>query len=119
MLEGGTEVQNVEGTSSCTPLGYTSWKHFYIGDGKRAWPKSCRILGCSNTAAHGAHVKVESESGIWIIPMCAKHNNASNTDWMSVNASTIVVYVEEEDASGPPDIPFDLFWALHLLQQYI
>ncbi len=115
ILEGGTEVQNIEGTGSYTPVGYTSWKHFYKCGATRAWPKSCRIFGCSRKATAGAHVKVLSESGIWIMPMCAKHNNPSNTDWMSVNANTTVVWVEDEETSGPPDIPFDRFWSL----QYI
>jgi hypothetical protein len=32
--------------------------------------------------------------------MCTEDNNLNNEDWMTVNADTIAVQVEEEDARG-------------------
>ena len=103
-LETGSKVRNIEGTSECSARGYDSWKEYYKG-GKRGhksrpWPTQCRIHGCTKKATDGAHVERKDESGVWIIPMCTEDNNPNNEDWMTVNAGTIAVQVEEEDARG-------------------
>ncbi len=101
-LESGTEVRNIEGSAMCSPVGYDSWKEFYMDN--RAWPASCRILGCGDEATDGAHVTINGESGVWIIPMCGDHNHPENTDWMKVNANTGAVCVRKKNTSGPPGI---------------
>ena len=52
-------------------------------------------------AEGGAHVRMKKKCGVFIVPMCGKHNNAQNQDWYSVEENTIAVRVDEEDTSGP------------------
>ncbi len=103
-LESGTEVRNIEGSAMCSPVGYDSWKKFYMDN--RAWPTSCRILNCGDEATAGAHVTIKGESGVWIIPMCAGHNHPDNTDWMPVNANTVAVSIDKDNSSGDPGVCF-------------
>ena len=103
-LQSGTEVQNIEGTSSCSPKRNDSWKKFYKS--YHSWPASCRILNCGVIATAGAHVTIKGESGVWIIPMCAGHNHPENTDWMPVNANTVAVSIDKDNSSGDPGVCF-------------
>ena len=43
------------------------WKKY---SGTREWPKICRVLGCSNDAAVGAHVTINTNKRHYILPMC-------------------------------------------------
>ena len=101
-LPTGTKVKNIRGTTTCGSLGYDSWKQFYediVGN----WPDVCPVNYCTDNAIYGAHVKVYFDpTGVYIIPMCAVHNHYTNNEWMTVNANTTAVKVEEEHTSGPP-----------------
>ena len=99
-LVSGTYVRNVEGSTICVPKGYRSWKQFYKSNA--SWPASltCRIYDCGSKARVGAHVQISGLIGIYIIPMCARHNNFSRVDWMTVNANTVAVPVTQKHTSG-------------------
>lgn len=43
------------------------WKKY---SGTREWPKICRVLGCSNDVAVGAHVTINANKRHYILPMC-------------------------------------------------
>ena len=101
-LESGAQVRNIVGTSACSPVRRDSWKQFYKSC--CTWPRSCRVLGCGGDPAGGAHVKIKWIKGVWIIPMCARHNNPTNTEWMSVNEDTVAVYIHKENTTGPEGI---------------
>ncbi|CAB4030204.1 Hypothetical predicted protein [Paramuricea clavata] len=96
-LRTGTEVQNVRGTTSCRSFGYDSWKQLYEG-AVGNWPDFCPVDYCTRNAIYGAHVRVHfNRGGVWIIPMCAKHNHYTNNDWMTItDSNTIAVYAEKE-----------------------
>ena len=102
----GTEVQNVRGTTSCRSFGYDSWKQLYEGV-VGYWPDVCPVNYCSRNAIYGAHVRLDfNRGGVWIIPMCAKHNHYTNNDWMPINSNTIAVYAEEEHTWSLSEIEF-------------
>ncbi len=101
-LASGTKVQNIQGTSLCAPIGYATWKQYY--ESKSSWPSSCRIWGCGKGATAGAHVSISWQLGVWIIPMCAGHNNPYNSVEMPVNANTVAVKVDEQFTSGPATV---------------
>ena len=105
-LASGTLVQNIVGSTVCLPKDYSTWKEFY--QDQAAWPAklTCRIYGCARKATVGAHVTISEHAGIYIIPMCAKHNNSGCTDEMPVNEGTVLVPVYEEDTCGP----FNVCW---------
>lgn len=94
-LKSGSRVKNIKGTGDCEAQGYDSWKKFYkrAGGKKRKWPERCRVSRCTEDATDGAHVKLEHKRKReeWIIPMCSRHNNPSNEQWMTVNANTTAV----------------------------
>ena len=102
-LKSGHLIQNIRGTRDCLPQGYSSWKEFYRSHAT-AWPRSCRVYGCGDNAYGGAHVAVYGEEGVFIVPMCRRHNSAYNDDVLPVNEGTIAVAVSEDSTTGPPDI---------------
>ena len=108
-LNKGTLIQNIMGTNTCHPRGrarrYGTWKRFYVGEDQREWPRTCRIRNCTEPAHGGAHVHATySREGVFILPMCQKHNTPQNYDWLPVKKGTIVVPVKEGDTSGPQGI---------------
>ena len=101
-LTSENEVKNIGGTHDCSQTRYSSWREFYTAHVSRKWPDECRISGCTNEATHGAHVHIKRRRGaVFIIPMCAEHNNPSNDSWMKVNANTIAVRLDGKDTHGP------------------
>ena len=103
-LKGGMSVRNQKDTHLCLPRDYRSWKKYYIHNGEREWPKTCRIGHCAEPAQGGAHVNIDGKCGIFIVPMCQQHNTPQNQEWMPVKKRTIVVPVDQEDTSGPSGI---------------
>lgn len=100
-------VKNIKCTSSFRPIGYTSWKNYWISKTEKKWPDKCRINGCTETAYGGGHVYVHGSSQCFIIPLCQSCNSAQNTDWMSVNVRTAAVVVEENDTTENEEASFD------------
>ncbi|CAB3989908.1 Hypothetical predicted protein [Paramuricea clavata] len=102
-LKGGMRVQNIQGTNVCHPRGRKrgTWKKFWLRHSDSEWPSLCRVRHCMEQAEGGAHVRMKKKCGVFIVPMCGKHNNAQNQDWYSVEEHTIAVRVDEEDTSGP------------------
>ena len=103
-LASGTKVMNVKTTKLCLPRHYNSWKKFYESLLECSFPNTCPILDCKRRAVHGGHVIIKRVPGIWIIPLCAKHNAPTNEGEMPVSANTIAVEVDEEDTHGPPPV---------------
>ena len=97
-------VMNIEETGQCAPIGYKSWKDFWIKNTEQDWPEECRISRCTKTAFCGGHVYVDGCDGVYIVPLCRSCNNVNKTDWMFVNTGTSAVLVEEDDTSGPKEI---------------
>ena len=101
-LSSENEVKNIRGTHDCSQTQYSSWKEFYTAHASGKWPDECRISGCTNKAAHGAHVHIKGCHGVvFIIPMYAGHNNPKKVLPMIVKANTTAVRVDEEDTHGP------------------
>lgn len=90
---------NVPGTADCVPVGHPSWKLLYEQD--HEWPDECRIFGCTREASGAAHVYVENEDGVYLVPMCATHNHPTETDCQEVNEGTIAKRVYPEHSHGP------------------
>ena len=107
-------MQNIRGTNTCHPRGrarhYGTWKKFYVGDDEREWPRTCRIRECGEPAHGGAHVHVDGEEGVFIVPMCQEHNTPQEDDWLPVKPRTVVVRVKDGDTSGPQGICYCKKW---------
>lgn len=71
------KVKNEKGTSDNNPpKGYSSWKEYWKGKLKKAWPSKCCVKNCKNKAEVGAHVyKTINSKIVYIVPMCNEHNN--------------------------------------------
>ena len=97
-------VRNIRGTKVCHPRGRRrrTWKQFWLHYSEREWPSICRVSYCTEPAKGGAHVEIEGQFGVFIVPMCEQHNNSENRDWLSVKKGTIAVPVDEGDTTGPP-----------------
>lgn len=80
-----TLVKNVEGSSKYDPpRGYSSWKEYWESRKRRKF-SFCSCTSCRNRAEDGGHVrKLYNTSNMYIIPLCSRHNNPSNTDAYSV-----------------------------------
>lgn len=62
------------GSRSCK---CASWKNHWINNSDKAWPSTCSVLGCSNSATLGAHVFNTSVTGERIMPACNSCNKLS------------------------------------------
>ena len=93
-------VRNIKHTSSDKPLGYQSWKEFWIINTGQKWPNECRIFGCTGNAFAGGHVFVDGCQESFIIPLCRSCNSAHNTDTMSVNMRTAAVIIDQDEMAG-------------------
>lgn len=83
------KVKNLHGTSDNAPLGYTTWKDFWIAKSGMKWPYYCQRYGCYGRAEVGAHVKLADGSNKWyIIPLCSKDNHSEEEFY--VNADYLV-----------------------------
>lgn len=96
-LESGRLVVNINGTSICLPRGFSSWKEFYTYWSFH-WPRTCRIKGCGKEAEVGAHVWVQWENDVFLIPMCRSHNKRNGL--FPVNEGTRAVPVIKERTTG-------------------
>lgn len=88
------EVRNITGSSSrspgCRHCGF--WIYHYVTQTKQ-WNQqfTCSELTCQEKASAGGHVFVKNEGRIqFIIPLCAKHNNPSHTDWFQIKNVKLV-----------------------------
>ena len=93
-------VRNIKGTSDDKPLGYNSWRDYWIENTGQKWPNECRIFGCTNSAFAGGHVNVKGYEEPFIIPLCRSCNSGYNSDIMSVNVRTKAVIIDEEEMAG-------------------
>ena len=100
-------VKNIKRTSSFRPIGFQSWKHFWMCKTEKKSPQKCRIYGCTEAAFGGGHVYVHGSSKFFIIPLCQSCNNHQNTDWMSVNVGTAAPAVEEDDTTDNEEASYD------------
>ena len=71
------------------------WKKY---SGTREWPKICRVLGCSNETAVGAHVGINTNQRYYILPMC---NSCSFTgdNVIKVKAKSAAVPILQRDVT--------------------
>ena len=85
-------VKNKKGTSNDKlPEGCKSWKEYWENNGKKSWPKKCKVDKCKNDAEVGAHVyKTGKPETVYILPMCSEHNNSDNKEGMSVDRDYLV-----------------------------
>ena len=89
-------VYNLIWTGACTTKD-GSWKKFWLRKSGRQWPAECCIWGCKTSPTDGAHVKINNESGYYILPMCHKCNTSKLNQKLRVNANSVAVPVLKED----------------------
>jgi len=99
-LDENDKVANIVGSSSKSG----KYKRFWETWSGKQFPKTCRILGCSNDATDGSHVYVKQHQGDnvgFILPTChscnmdAKNRYPHFTFVKAIN--TIVVAIKAED----------------------
>lgn len=73
-------VRNMRNTSDAKlPTGYSSWKEYWEEKKGRRFTL-CSCCSCSNWAEEGSHVEKVDWTGMkYIVPLCYKCNNPSNT----------------------------------------
>ena len=72
------KVFNINGTSD-NDCKCGSWKAHWIKFSGKDWPTYCCEKSCTNPPTVGAHVEKVNGSNSWyIVPLCAKHNKATN-----------------------------------------
>lgn len=99
-----TKVRNIPNTSDDKkPEGYTSWKQYWEDKTGKEF-STCSEKNCTQSAEHGAHVKLAVAGSYTeaveltrrfgnsecIVPLCAEHNNVNNTDEFFVKAEELV-----------------------------
>ena len=97
-------VINIEKTGQCAPIGYNSWKDFWITNTEQNWPDKCRVRRCTKSAFCGGHVYVYGCDEVYIVPLCRSCNHPHNTAWKRVNTGTKAVIIDEHETSGPQEI---------------
>ena len=72
------KVFNINGTSD-NVCKCGSWKAHWIKFSGKDWPNYCCEKSCMNPPTVGAHVEKVNGSNSWyIVPLCDKHNKATN-----------------------------------------
>ena len=98
-LNNTDSITNSPGSSQCSAS--TSWKQFWIERTNLQWPANCQVKGCATSPVHGAHIRINGQTTMYIIPMCAKCNSSSNKNLMNPNQGTRAAIVYPEDTEGP------------------
>ena len=77
------KVKNLQNTASRSPVGYESWKDYWIAKSGRLWPYYCAASGCMERAEVGAHVKMVNglDNRWFIVPLCFRHNNDHDAEF--------------------------------------
>jgi len=90
-------VVNVPNTAGDT-CSDGSWKEYWESRSGQSWPTQCAVERCEEKAEHGAHVRYASDDDgcVYIVPLCATHNNAENTSSMEIRSDVQLVKVEKE-----------------------
>ncbi len=72
------KLKNIPDTSgkTCTCGSWLDhWKKF----SNQSMPTYCPVGGCLEKVEVGAHVKKDGEKGVYIVPLCKKHNAETGT----------------------------------------
>ena len=68
------EVVNCKGTSNLS-CNCNSWLDHWANFSNNGLPVMCSVIGCNNQADVGAHVRKNTSSSKFIIPLCKYHNS--------------------------------------------
>ena len=96
-----TEVKNISFTmkqpfANPREKGYDSWEEYWKANANGPFPEACQNVDCDGKAEVCAHVKsVLGERKWYIVPLCKKCNQPTNTKTFHVNDEYLITVSDE------------------------